>query len=193
MTYLAHHGILGMKWGVRRYQNPDGTLTEAGRKRYSRGYGPDGSLTKEEARLRSSKSRKNVSKYEAILRAETDTRNLKGADKRKREIQILKDWNNPDASIRDLDRAVELYKRVNKESGDWYFKEGVSEGFKRHIKEMDALDNKYPGRDKWELNSEYRRERGLLYDKLFGTVLRDIGYEDTEEARRLIETMILVD
>lgn len=35
-TYLAHHGILGQKWGVRRYENEDGTLTEEGKKRYSR-------------------------------------------------------------------------------------------------------------------------------------------------------------
>ena len=37
-NHLEHHGIIGMKWGVRRYQNKDGTLTNAGKKRYS----PDG-------------------------------------------------------------------------------------------------------------------------------------------------------
>ena len=38
-NYLAHHGILGMKWGIRRYQNEDGSLTSAGRERYGVGAG----------------------------------------------------------------------------------------------------------------------------------------------------------
>lgn len=33
---LYHHGIKGQRWGVRRYQNPDGSLTAAGQKRYDR-------------------------------------------------------------------------------------------------------------------------------------------------------------
>ena len=34
---LCHYGIRGMRWGIRRYQNSDGSLTTAGRKRYSTG------------------------------------------------------------------------------------------------------------------------------------------------------------
>lgn len=37
-TSMAHHGVKGQRWGVRKYQNADGSLTAAGRKHY--GYGP---------------------------------------------------------------------------------------------------------------------------------------------------------
>lgn len=39
-TSLNHAGIKGMRWGIRRYQNSDGTLTDAGKKRYSKNKTP---------------------------------------------------------------------------------------------------------------------------------------------------------
>lgn len=41
-TYLAHHGVKGQRWGIRRYQNPDGTWTDAGKKRYGDSDGDSG-------------------------------------------------------------------------------------------------------------------------------------------------------
>ena len=34
--YLEHHGVQGQKWGIRRFQNKDGSLTPAGKKRYTK-------------------------------------------------------------------------------------------------------------------------------------------------------------
>lgn len=54
---LAHSGVLGMKWGIRRYQNEDGTLTEAGKRHYSRLHSEYVYKTKDMARVYHKKSR----------------------------------------------------------------------------------------------------------------------------------------
>lgn len=58
--YLEHHGILGMKWGIRRYQNPDGSLTSAGKKRYSDDYNEYKQLKKKKVSSLSNEELKKV-------------------------------------------------------------------------------------------------------------------------------------
>ena len=64
---LYHHGTKGQKWGVRRYQNPDGSLTPAGKKRY-------GTKTNFERVKAAKKAAAKASSKEAIARQKAKER-----------------------------------------------------------------------------------------------------------------------
>lgn len=69
---LMHWGIKGMKWGVRRYQNKDGSLTPAGKKRYD----------KEMAKL---KEEEKIAKNKLKTQAK-----LNKLDEKRKEVEALK-------------------------------------------------------------------------------------------------------
>ncbi len=113
-NYLAHHGILGMKWGIRRYQNADGSLTEAGRKHY----GVEGS--------RSAKQLQNrLNDYElAVAKNKRAKRHIEGVsnlgEKRARHEQNIKDGEKEISNLlKEAQRkgytvnSKELHKIVN--------------------------------------------------------------------------------
>jgi len=62
---LYHHGIKGQKWGVRRFQNPDGSLTEVGQRRYGNNKTVEKSITKKDGR-KIEKSKKVIKNGELL-------------------------------------------------------------------------------------------------------------------------------
>lgn len=117
--YLAHHGIKGQRWGVRRFQNPDGSLTPEGRARYAK------QLVKDLDKYRKEYS-KNYDKAESIkenmsnnpLVKETYSKMSNAINAQKEAYKYVKEFNNLSEDKQDkfiVAAAKKAYKQMAKD------------------------------------------------------------------------------
>lgn len=116
---LMHHGTKGMKWGVRRYQNKDGSLTPAGKKRYER---DEADYEKQKEEALKSGSATDVLKYKGKLtpqelrsaldriRLENDLKSISDKEMAAGKERIDKIFNTVDSVT---NKAVTLAKAYN--------------------------------------------------------------------------------
>lgn len=130
--HLAHFGILGQKWGVRRFQNEDGTLTEEGKKRY---YNSDNDGLSEEGRkqfFESNSSRLTAAGRKAL---ETDDEDLKGIIKSEK---FGRDYN--ERWLNSYNRAADTFNRRIEELNNKYMHPAKDEKtYRKYIKEVNDL------------------------------------------------------
>ena len=80
MNELYHHGIKGMRWGVRRYQNPDGSRTALGKKRESSRNDKENKARKADAKNRRTISDVDLKKRIERMKLEKEYKNLVDED-----------------------------------------------------------------------------------------------------------------
>ena len=162
--FLCHYGIKGMKWGIRRYENPDGTLTPEGLKRYGSKKGIKKAI-KKEMKKSDALSDAVLARREAVAYANklSEKENAKYEKKRKEKYRIRSEAakRNVEFQKKQLEDAENLRKE--------HYNKLVEEFGKTAVSEISAKD------DEMRRLQNLGNQAALASSGIYVESLRDIG------------------
>ena len=162
---LYHHGIKGQRWGIRRYQNPDGTLTEAGRKRY----GSSVEKVRKKDLLRQTTN---------FYMSHPNSKSSKYMDKKGEEAWKYADKTQAAKEFWELNDAIlEASARGERMGSPVYFGKEI----------VDELNRRKEAYEKEAFNYLKRPD---IVDELASLMLDDLGYENTASGRAYISEVL---
>ena len=129
ITYdeIKHHGIKGQKWGVRRFQNKNGSLTSAGKKRYN-----DDEYDEERERLEQEVAARRGVKYVRKTKKEREAEDAEN-ERQEKERRSKEDaaYKRTEDKMKEVDKKLQAkYDFNSSDDVDKYYKEYDEEWFK---------------------------------------------------------------
>lgn len=157
LSCLAHHGILGQKWGIRRFQNKDGSRTAAGKKRYSELSENDSNKRLVESVLSKNKT---ADQFNIIASAVAEVSRSDGYPKR-----ILDESRNLNAQLESAAEAWNSDKNaINKTVKEYLNDHPDEQKYSKYYENMEGID---AAANLWSYHVEHTPELKKISDKIW--------------------------
>ena len=163
---LYHHGIKGQKWGIRRYQNSDGTLTAAGKARY-------GAHVENVSEKRLLNQMKKYRKSDSKAITAIDER-WKKAENLAAKSKAGKKLDETNKLMKELDRQI---KEQHGPKAEVLYGQQFVDEYNRLVSDMRKVATDYMNKP------EFR-------DKVASMYLSELGYDDTDAGREYIKKLM---
>ena len=165
-AYLAHHGVKGQRWGVRRFQNPDGSLTEKGKRRMKTLQDKSDKLDAKKAKLNSPKNMVKLSQYKSLSADRHSAANRHKADEDFYRNKASYALNNHGSKVatKNADKAHTKYVQEAKKAAEYddYITKHQNKEAKIDRKKIKVDSKLNPLK---EIDAEYARSLAEKVDK----------------------------
>lgn len=156
--YLAHHGIKNQKWGQRRFQNYDGSLTNEGRRRY--GIGESNQSRRERKQVEKAKAKAAKARAKASGKKKAEAQKLQ--DQKQKRMEYLRDHPEKIYKYRKELTPDDVTEIMQKVKFDRSLQDIRKEEISRGMKKIDQIRNNADtalkfyktGKDSWNAIAE---------------------------------------